>query len=109
MECLLSPGCFLACRSNLFVIFLFAVLGLVQGGSFAAVPILNQTPETQALSYGAMAQMGNAGNLLGTPVLLAVLGRTGEAGMLITVIGIYAAAILAHVALARKRALRQPA
>lgn len=102
-------GVFLGVPLELVCICLFAVLGLVQGGSFAAVPILNQTPETQALSYGAMAQMGNAGNLLGTPVLLAVLGRTGETGMLITVIGIYAAAILAHVALARKRALRQPA
>ncbi len=102
-------GVFLGVPLELVCICLFAVLGLVQGGSFAAVPILNQTPETQALSYGAMAQMGNAGNLLGTPVLLAVLGRTGEAGMLITVIGIYAAAILAHAALARKRALRQPA
>jgi nitrate/nitrite transporter NarK len=102
-------GVFLGVPLELVCVCLFAVLGLVQGGSFAAVPILNQTPETQALSYGAMAQMGNAGNLLGTPVLLAVLGRTSEAGMLITVIGVYAAAILAHVALARKRALRQPA
>ncbi len=83
---------------------LFAVLGLVQGGSFAAVPILNQTAETQALGYGAMAQMGNAGNLLGTPVLLAVLWRVDEAGMLISVIAIYALAILAHWALARRRA-----
>jgi MFS family permease len=102
-------GVFLGVPLELVCVCLFAVLGLVQGGSFAAVPILNHTPETQALSYGAMAQMGNAGNLLGTPVLLAVLGRMGETGMLITVIGIYAAAILAHVSLARKRALRQPA
>lgn len=82
---------------------LFAVLGLVQGGSFAAVPSLNETAEAQALSYGAMAQMGNAGNLLGTPVLLAILWRTGEGGMLASVIGIYAAAIGAHLWLAHRR------
>ncbi|WP_120635592.1 MFS transporter [Ruegeria sp. EL01] len=85
---------------------LFAVLGLVQGGSFAAVPELNETAEAQALSYGAMAQMGNAGNLLGTPVLLAVLWRGGDAGMLATVIGIYAAAVAAHLWLARRRQAR---
>ncbi|KIC44531.1 hypothetical protein RA28_16665 [Ruegeria sp. ANG-S4] len=82
---------------------LFAVLGFVQGGSFAAVPQLNTTAETQALGYGAIAQMGNAGNLLGTPVLLAILWRTGEAGMLTAVIGFYAAAIGVHLWLAQQR------
>ncbi|NOD63160.1 MULTISPECIES: MFS transporter [unclassified Ruegeria] len=97
-------GAFLGLPLEIVCVLLFAVLGLVQGGSFAAVPILNQTAEAQALSYGAMAQMGNAGNLLGTPVLLAVLWRVDEAGMLLSVIGIYAIAILAHIALARQRA-----
>lgn len=83
---------------------LFGVLGLVQGGSFAAVALLNQTAETQALGYGAMAQMGNAGNLLGTPLLLAVLWRTGEGGMLMAVILSYAGAFCAHILLARRRA-----
>ena len=82
---------------------LFAVLGLVQGGSFAAVPQLNASANAQALSYGAMAQMGNAGNLLGTPVLLAVLWRGGEAGMFIAVACIYALAILLHVWLGLRR------
>ncbi len=85
---------------------LFGVLGLVQGGSFAAVPLLNQTAETQALGYGAMAQMGNAGNLLGTPILLAVLWRTGEGGMLMAIILFYALAFCAHILLARRRAER---
>ncbi len=82
---------------------LFSVLGLVQGGSFAAVPQLNQTADNQALSYGALAQMGNAGNLLGTPVLLWVLGRSGEAGMFAAVIGFYAAAMLLHLWLGYRR------
>ncbi len=82
---------------------LFAVLGLVQGGSFAAVPELNGTTEAQALSYGAMAQMGNAGNLLGTPVLLAILLGVEEAGMFVAVAAFYSIAIIAHLLLARRR------
>lgn len=50
-------GVFAGLPLELTCIALFAVLGLVQGGSFAVVPILNQTAETQALGYGAMAQM----------------------------------------------------
>jgi MFS family permease len=82
---------------------LFAVLGLVQGGSFAAVPELNDTTEAQALSYGAMAQMGNAGNLLGTPVLLAILLGVDEAGMFVAVAAFYSIAVIAHLLLARRR------
>ncbi|SDW35303.1 Predicted arabinose efflux permease, MFS family [Ruegeria halocynthiae] len=82
---------------------LFAVLGLVQGGSFAAVPELNDTAETQALSYGAMAQMGNAGNLLGAPVLLAILMGANEASMFVAVAAFYGIAILVHLALAKRR------
>ncbi len=82
---------------------LFAVLGLVQGGSFAAVPELNDTTEAQALSYGAMAQMGNAGNLLGTPVLLAILLGFNEASMFIAVATFYGIAIIAHLLLANRR------
>ncbi len=82
---------------------LFAVLGLVQGGSFAAVPELNGTTEAQALSYGAMAQMGNAGNLLGTPVLLAILLGVDEAGMFVAVAAFYSIAIIAHLLLVRRR------
>ncbi|KIC42886.1 hypothetical protein RA27_06040 [Ruegeria sp. ANG-R] len=82
---------------------LFAVLGLVQGGSFAAVPELNETAESQALSYGAMAQMGNAGNLLGTPVLLAILLGADEAAMFLAVAAFYGIAIVVHLVLARRR------
>ncbi|WP_170330678.1 MFS transporter [Ruegeria arenilitoris] len=98
---------FMGAPLALVCIALFAVLGLVQGGSFAAVPELNEAAEDQALSYGAMAQMGNAGNLLGTPILLAVLWRVDEAGMFIAVAGFYAAAVIVHILLGqrRKRAL----
>lgn len=82
---------------------LFAVLGLVQGASFAAVPELNSTAQTRALANGAMAQMGNLGNLIGTPILLTILAHAGPAGMLLTVAGLYIAGALLHVFLTYAR------
>jgi hypothetical protein len=85
---------------------LFAVLGLVQGASFAAVPELNDTIEGQGLSNGAIAQMGNLGNTLGTPVLLLILNQSGVAGLLSTIIAIYATGCIAHGVLAYLRSLQ---
>lgn len=82
---------------------LFATLGLVQGASFAAVPELNTTDEARALANGAMAQTGNFGNLVGTPVLLAVLGYGGHSAMLLTVVGLYVLGVIAHSLMARSR------
>ncbi|RBI84906.1 MFS transporter [Rhodosalinus halophilus] len=82
---------------------LFAALGLVQGASFAAVPELNATARDRALANGALAQMGNAGNLLGTPVMLAALSAGGTAGPVALVMAAYAAAIAAHLGFARLR------
>lgn len=84
-------------------VLLFAVLGLVQGGSFAAVPQLNKSSETQALANGAIAQMGNLGNTLGTPVLLLILSEVGFAGLLVAVFGCYLAGTAVHLQLARRR------
>lgn len=83
---------------------LFATLGLVQGASFAAVPALNKSNETRALANGAMAQMGNLGNLLGTPLLLGILSFGGQSGMLIAVIACFVFGIAAHLWLSRLRA-----
>lgn len=48
---------------------LAGVLGLIQGASFASVPELNSTLTEQSQANGAMAQMGNLGNTLGTPMM----------------------------------------
>ncbi|MEM9013362.1 MAG: MFS transporter [Pseudomonadota bacterium] len=82
---------------------LFPVLGLVQSGSFAAVPELNGNLADRALSHGVMAQTGNIGNLLGTPALQAVLRGGGEAGLFTAVVGLYGAGIAAHLFLRRQR------
>lgn len=76
---------------------LFAVLGLVQGASFAAVPRLNSTPQSQAIANGAMAQMGNLGNMLGLPVLLAIMSEFGRTGMIITVGLCFLTGAVAHI------------
>jgi DHA1 family inner membrane transport protein len=84
-------------------IVLFAILGLIQGGSFAAVPELNKTAQDQALSNGVMAQMGNLGNTLGTPILLLVLNGSNVTGMMLAVAAIYCAGAFGHSFMAHLR------
>lgn len=83
---------------------LFAVLGLVQGGSFAAVAQLNTRQGARALALGAMAQTGNLGNLLGTPLLLAAVSAFGLAGLAGFLLLAYLGGIAAHLWLSRRRA-----
>ncbi|MEM8553342.1 MAG: MFS transporter [Pseudomonadota bacterium] len=83
-------------------VMLFAALGLVQGGGFAAVPELNDRTEDQALAYGLMAQMGNVGNLTGTPILLAILTWGGEAALIASAATAFVGAILALFTLSRR-------
>lgn len=86
-------------------VMLFGSLGLVQGASFAAVPQLNADPADQALANGALAQMGNLGNLLGTPVLLAVTMPLGFDGAILFALLSYIGCAAVHLhAAARRRA-----
>ncbi|MFT3689020.1 MFS transporter [Paenirhodobacter sp.] len=86
---------------------LSAGLGFVQGASFAAIPELNPTAAGRAEAAGAMAQLGNIGTTLGTP-LLALLVQTMGA----TAITAYAAplclcGIAVHLWQARRRAFNE--
>jgi len=82
---------------------LFVALGLMQGASFAAIPELNARPADQALANGALAQTGNMGNTLGTPVLFA-LGSSGGFPALIGLVALaHATGGLIHFGLARRR------
>ncbi|EAQ03185.1 membrane protein, putative [Pseudooceanicola batsensis HTCC2597] len=84
---------------------LFGALGLVQGASFTAIPQLNPDPADQALANGALAQMGNLGNLLGTPVLIAMTSPLGFDGAILFALLAYAGCALVHLhAAARRRA-----
>ena len=85
-------------------VLLVGALGLVQGANFAAIPALNPEPEAQARANGAVAQMGNLGNTLGTPLLLAATGAFGLAGLAGFAATCFAAGAAAHLLLARARA-----
>lgn len=82
---------------------LFACLGLVQSASFSAIPQINQSPESQAISHGGMSQMGNLGNLLGTPVMLIVMGGFGTTGAMVMLVLCYFMGFAGHAFLARRR------
>ncbi len=81
-------------------------LGLVQGASYAAIPQLNTSVADQAIAYGTMAQTGNMGNIIGTPLLLAVLGAADLPIMMATVVCLYLVAIVLQLLLGRARARR---
>ncbi|WP_373355620.1 MFS transporter [Pseudoroseicyclus sp. CXY001] len=83
---------------------LIGALGLVQGANFEAIPALNPEPEQQAIANGAVAQMGNLGNTLGTPILLAATGAFGQAGLVGFALLAFGGGIAVHLALARARA-----
>lgn len=82
---------------------LFAALGIVQGASFAAVPTLNESAPDRALANGLMAQTGNVGNLLGTPLLLLMGRLSGTTGIVSAILVGYLAAIGCHYWLDRRR------
>jgi DHA1 family inner membrane transport protein len=85
----------------------FAVLGVVQSCTFASVPQLNADMESQSKANGALAQMGNLGNTIGTPILLFVLSIAGMNGFITAIIAIYLAGAGAHYYLARQRTKRE--
>lgn len=81
---------------------LVAAMGLVQSASFAAVAELNPTAEARAHGNGAMAQMGNLGNALGTPVVAALIVPTGMAGLALPIALAMALGALTHLILSRR-------
>ncbi|MCV3271108.1 MFS transporter [Roseobacter sinensis] len=93
----LAPGLPVACLA------LAATMGLIQGASFAAVPQLNTTAATQARANGAIAQTGNIGNTLGTPIMAITTGSLGYAGLPLLAGAAFALGAIAHLTLARKR------
>lgn len=82
---------------------LSAGLGVVQGASFAALAQLNQTIETRARAAGAIAQLGNVGTTLGTPILAYLVARNGMPGIVAFVVGFSALGIVLHLVQARRR------
>jgi MFS transporter, DHA1 family, inner membrane transport protein len=82
---------------------LFGALGLVQGASFAAVPQLNKDNQNRAYANGALAQMGNLGNLSGTPLLLLMLAGMEFHGLILFALICYSSGVAIHVAMSMRR------
>lgn len=60
--------------------------GITAGANFAAVPEFNDSPQDQARSNGAMAQVGNIGTFSGTPIYALAAGSLwGLAGVSIVI------------------------
>lgn len=94
----LSPG------SVILAVSFAGALGLVQGGSFAVIPQLVPGLEGRALTQGAMAQMGNLGNLLGTPILIGAVSLAGHTGLILFVWAALGGGLAVHSFLAARRA-----
>jgi predicted MFS family arabinose efflux permease len=82
---------------------LAAAMGLIQGASFASVPQLNQTARTQTQANGAMAQMGNLGNSLGTPMMAMALAGWGYISLPILAGVAFLCGLILHIFLAGLR------
>lgn len=80
-----------------------AALGIAQGASFAAIPELNEDPDDQASASGAVAQMGNLGTAIGTPILAALIAAYGPAGLALTSLVCCLLGVTLHSLLAWRR------
>lgn len=76
----------------------------MQGGSFAAISELNATGAGRAEAAGAIAQLGNVGTTLGTPVLLRMTDLWGLAAVLWFGLPLCLAGIAVHAGLKVRRA-----
>ncbi len=92
-----SPGAPLACLA------LAGAMGLIQGASFAAVPQLNHGAAAQAQANGAMAQMGNLGNSIGTPIMAFGLASIGASALPLLAGGAFVLGLAVHLLLAAAR------
>ncbi len=101
-----AAGCALALMiapgQPVLCLLLAASLGLVQGAGFAAVPDLNASAEDRAQANGALAQTGNIGNTIGTPLLLAIIAATGHTGFMVAVAVLLCAGAASQAGLAAR-------
>lgn len=82
---------------------LAGALGLVQGATFAAIPQLNLTALSRTYSQGALAQMGNLGNVIGTPLFVLLLATAGFSGLALVMVLTLLGGLAAHALLAHRR------
>ncbi|MGV8955918.1 MAG: MFS transporter [Cypionkella sp.] len=86
-----------------FACLIAAAMGIVQGGSFATIPQLNDTLQDRSAAAGAIAQLGNVGTTLGTPILALALSQAGITGLTLFLLGFSGLGIALHQAMAWRR------
>ena len=84
------------------VLALFASMALVQSAGFAVVPQINADAQSRAMANGALAQMGNLGNLSGTPLLIALYQGAPLFGPFLFLITAYGGGVLITWVLGRR-------
>jgi hypothetical protein len=84
------------------VLLLFGAMAFVQGSGFAVVPQLNPDADPRALANGALAQMGNLGNLSGTPLLIALYQNAPLWGPVMFLVTAYSAGLASTFFLGRR-------
>ncbi|MFC6584402.1 hypothetical protein [Sulfitobacter aestuariivivens] len=67
------------------------------------MPQLNETPSTQAQANGALAQMGNIGNTIGTPIMAAALVGMGYTALPLLAGIAFLSGLIVHLWLGRLR------
>lgn len=86
-----------------FALLLSAAMGIVQGASFASLAQINPNADDRARGAGAIAQLGNLGTTIGTPMLAWIMPNTGVNGLAVFLIGFSALGIAVHSLQARRR------
>ncbi len=92
-----SPG------SPVFALALGVGFGLVQGATFAAVPQLDEVALDRALANEGLAQTGNLGNTVGTPIMLATVTTFGHGGLMSALFLVFRAGAAVHLAMRAAR------
>ncbi|SDW92373.1 MFS transporter [Litoreibacter albidus] len=67
---------------------LFFVMAIIPAASFAAIPYFNAAPTDRARATGGIAQLGNVGTTLGTPIFVLIFDQAGLAGVCL-IIGLF--------------------
>ncbi|RBO80191.1 MFS transporter [Marinomonas aquiplantarum] len=67
---------------------LLVISGVVQGASFALIPALSKTESEQAMGNGSIAQLGNLGATIGSPIFAYAIDLNGSQGLFFVLMGL---------------------
>ncbi|GFE64152.1 MFS transporter [Litoreibacter roseus] len=78
---------------------MMVVMGVIPGASFASIPHFNAALKDRARATGGLAQLGNVGTTLGTPIFVMVAAQFGLNGIfgLVIVLSVAGIACLVHI------------